>query len=164
MEYFCLFRFTVHGLHKVKSSLSNSFIHNWFGSCNRPQIIVPDVLIREGNNLLNKHVPVSLSFKWQSRESRQRQSNAQKCVYGCLGTKLPHLLQTKTGISLVVGGKMRARLDFFHLKIEGEISRKQTYALSHGESWASGISWGFSGPGQVQLQPKVSFKISHSMA
>jgi len=133
VEYFCLFRFTVHHFHKVKSSPGKFLIHNCFGSCNRPRIIAPDVVIGE-YNLLNKHVPMSQSFKWHSRESHQRQSNAQKCVYGCLGTKLPHLLQTKTGISLLVGGKMRARLDFFHLKIAGEISRKQTYALRHGET------------------------------
>lgn len=107
---------------------------------------------------------MSQSFKWQSRESHQRQSNAQKCIYGCLGTKMPHLLQTKTGISLLVGGKMQACLDFFHLKIEGEISRNQTYSLSHVECWALGISCGFSRQGGVQLQQKVSFKISPSMA
>lgn len=104
---------------------------------------------------------MSQSFKWLNRE---RQSNAQKCVYGCLGTKPPHLLQTKTAISLLVGGKMRAHLDFFCLKIEGGISKKQTYALSHKESWALGISWGFSRPGRVQLQQNVRFKISPSMA
>ena len=125
--------FTVHHFHEVKSSLGKCLIHNCFGSCNSPLIIAPNVIIREDNNLLNKHVPMPQSFKWQSRESCQRQSNAQKCVYGCLGTKLPRLLKTKTGISLLVGGKMRAHLDFFHLKIEGENSGKEAYALSHEE-------------------------------
>lgn len=103
------------------------------------------------------------SFKWWCRGIHQKQPSAQKCVYGCLGTKLPRLLQTKTGISLLVGGKMRPCLDFFYLKIEGEISRKQTYTLSHEKIWALGISWGFSRPGQVELLQKVSFKISPSM-
>lgn len=59
---------------------------------------------------------------------------------------------------------MRAHLDFFHLKIEREISRKQTYALSHEESGALGISRGFSRAGRVQLQQKVSLKTSPSTA
>lgn len=148
----------------MKSSPDKFLIHNCFGSCTSPQIIGPDVTFRE------------ITICWTSMSPCHRVSSggAEKAVkdgqmhrsvfMGVWRKKLSHLLQTKTGITLLVGGKIRAHLDFFHLKIEGEISRKQTYALSHRESWALGISWGFSRPGRVQLQQKISFKISPSMA
>lgn len=130
------------------------FTHNHFGSCNTQHGQEPIHITREDSNFLNKYIPMPQSFKCWSRESHQRQSNARTCVYERLGTKLPHLLQTKTGISLLVGGKMRAHLDFFHPKIEGEISRKQTYAWSHTGRWASRISTGMEFPvlGQAWLQ------------
>lgn len=128
-----IFYFSVILQSSSQHSNHSSQLHNNFGSCNSQRGQEPIPITREDSNFLNKYIPMPQSFKCWSRESHQRQSNAQKCVYGCLGTKLPHLLQTKTGISLLVGGKMRAHLDFFHPKIEGEISRKQTYAWSHTE-------------------------------